>query len=178
MAEIFKTGEPTEMSIARRGFLKLIIGAMTFFTGLILGIPFVRSIVLLKPREKKQVWSKVADLGTLPEGRPTRLNFFVRAEDAYRHETAVQSVWAVKHSASDVTVFSPICTHLGCYFKWDEGTGHFECPCHGSVFSITGNVLGGPAPRPLDSLPAKIENGFLLVVWERFEVGIPQKIQV
>ena len=178
MEDDTRTSEPQTTSTTRRGFFKLIIGAIAFFIGSILGIPFIRSLVLLKSRGAKQVWYRVADLNPLTQGRPTKLNFFVRAEDAYRHETTLQSVWAVKHSASEVTVFSPICTHLGCYFKWDESTGHFECPCHGSVFSITGNVLGGPAPRPLDALPAKIDNGVLFVVWERFEVGIPEKVQV
>jgi menaquinol-cytochrome c reductase iron-sulfur subunit len=106
------------------------------------------------------------------------MNFFARAEDAYRHETTVHSVWVVKRSPDEVTVFSPICTHLGCYFKWDAGTGHFECPCHGSVFSMDGKVLGGPAPRPLDTLPAKIENGVLLISWEQFKVGIQEKVPV
>ncbi len=178
MSEISDSSATEGPRSTRRGFLKLIIGAIAFLCGLILGIPFVRSLILLKSKGAKQVWSRVTDISALPEGRPTRLNFFVRAEDAYRHETAAQSVWAIKHSASEVTVFSPICTHLGCYFKWDQGTGHFECPCHGSVFSIKGDVLGGPAPRPLDALPSKIENGVLFVTWERFEVGIPQKVRV
>jgi menaquinol-cytochrome c reductase iron-sulfur subunit len=177
MEDDTRTSEP-QTTATRRGFLKLIIGAIAFLISFMLGLPFIRSLVLLKSKGAKQEWYRVVDINTLTEGRPTKLNFSVRTEDAYRHETAVQSVWAVKHSASEVTVFSPICTHLGCYFKWDEGTGHFECPCHGSVFSLAGKVLGGPAPRPLDALPAKVDNGILFVVWERFEVGIPEKVKV
>ncbi len=165
-------------SAARRSFLKVLIGIITLFISLMLGIPFVGSLIVSRFKTGKQVWNRAGDVNSLPVGRPVRLNFFVRTEDAYRHETTVQSIWALKHSDSEVTVYSPICTHLGCYFKWDAGTGHFECPCHGSVFAVDGKVLGGPAPRPLDTLPVRIDNGVLFVVWERFEVGIPGKVRV
>ena len=39
------------------------------------------------------------------------------------------------------------CTHLQCPIQWAGSS--FACPCHGSTFSESGSVLGGPAPRPL-----------------------------
>lgn len=46
---------------------------------------------------------------------------------------------------------SAVCTHLGCTVKWVPENDRLECPCHGSLFDpMTGRVLGGPAPRPLD----------------------------
>ena len=42
---------------------------------------------------------------------------------------------------------SGICTHLGCTVNRDADG--FRCPCHGSVFDEDGQVLSGPAPRPL-----------------------------
>jgi len=163
---------------ARRTFLKILIGIITLFIGLILGIPFIRALIVSKFKKAKLAWYKVAEIDSLPVDQPIRLNFFARTEDAYQYETAIHSVWVIKHSASEVTIYSPICTHLGCYYKWNLGTGHFECPCHGSIFSIDGKVLGGPAPRPLDTLPYKIDNGILSVVWEQFKVGIPEKVAV
>jgi menaquinol-cytochrome c reductase iron-sulfur subunit len=102
----------------------------------------------------------------------------VQEQDAYIHETAVHSAWVIVHSPAEVTVFSPICPHAGCYFNWDSSTNHFECPCHGSVFSIDGKVLGGPAPRPLDTLPHEMKDGELYVGWERFKSGTPEKIEI
>lgn len=55
------------------------------------------------------------------------------------------------------------CTHLGCSVPWDEQSGQFICPCHGSSFDISGAVLTPPASRGLDRYPVKIENGVLLV---------------
>jgi cytochrome b6-f complex iron-sulfur subunit len=48
------------------------------------------------------------------------------------------------------------CPHLGCAIPWDENEGIFHCPCHGSTFNQVGEVLGGPAPRPMDYFPAEV----------------------
>lgn len=65
---------------------------------------------------------------------------------------------------------SRTCTHLGCSVPWDAEKNRFICPCHGSTFSITGEVLTAPAPRPLDIYPVRIENSIVKV-----DVAIPQK---
>ena len=51
------------------------------------------------------------------------------------------------------------CTHLGCAVPWVEEEGRFHCPCHGSLFNQVGEVIGGPAPRPLDTFPITIKSG-------------------
>ncbi len=60
---------------------------------------------------------------------------------------------------SAFVAFSAICTHLGCtvYAKLDDA-GHISCPCHGSQFDPNNGakVVGGPAGRPLPSLPIKL----------------------
>jgi cytochrome b6-f complex iron-sulfur subunit len=55
------------------------------------------------------------------------------------------------------------CTHLGCTVPWVEKEMKFACPCHGSAFDITGNVIHSPAPRPLDIYPIVIENDVVKV---------------
>ncbi len=45
---------------------------------------------------------------------------------------------------------SAICTHQGCLINYyDSGNKQFVCPCHGSKFSLNGQVVQGPASRPL-----------------------------
>ena len=51
------------------------------------------------------------------------------------------------------------CTHLGCAVPWVEEEGQFHCPCHGSLFNKMGEVIGGPAPRPMDTFPVTIKSG-------------------
>ncbi len=54
---------------------------------------------------------------------------------------------AVFRDGEGVYAISTICTHLGCIVKTSkEG---FDCPCHGSGFTIDGTVRKGPAPKAL-----------------------------
>ena len=56
------------------------------------------------------------------------------------------------------------CTHLGCLTRpWDEGQQAFHCTCHGSLFTKEGEVISGPAPRPLDLFPVEIVDGMVVV---------------
>ena len=170
--------EKNEQGLAeRRSFLKWLIGAMSALIGLITGIPFLRVVINSAPLQKLS-YVEVGDISSLSIGQPQDMNFQVNVTDAYLQQEVTRSVWVIKHSFTEMTVFSPICTHLGCHYKWNPQTRHFECPCHASVFAIDGKVIGGPAPRPLDTLPHKIENGKLYVEWERFKVGVSDKVRV
>ncbi len=163
---------------ARRGFLRLASIVLGTLVAVLLLIPLVGSLIGPSFRRKPNPFARVAPVDSLPAGTPVMLSFTVPSTDAFLRRTDVHEVWAVRRSASDVVVFSPICPHLGCRVAWDARTGHFECPCHGSVFAPDGKVLGGPAPRPLDTLPVRIENGELSVRWEQFRVGVARKIPV
>lgn len=55
------------------------------------------------------------------------------------------------------------CTHLGCTVPWLEERGIFNCPCHSSIFDISGENISGPAPRPLDLFPLEIVENVIIV---------------
>jgi len=63
------------------------------------------------------------------------------------------------------------CPHLGCTVQWhpEEPTedklapmGRFHCPCHGSIYDRYGQIISGPAPRPMDIFKLALVNGKLV----------------
>jgi glycine/D-amino acid oxidase-like deaminating enzyme/nitrite reductase/ring-hydroxylating ferredoxin subunit len=57
------------------------------------------------------------------------------------------------YRAEDGTVHavSARCTHLGCLVAFNPAERSWDCPCHGSRFAPSGEVLEGPANRPLET---------------------------
>jgi nitrite reductase/ring-hydroxylating ferredoxin subunit len=58
-------------------------------------------------------------------------------------------VAAYRDEAGKLHMRSAICTHAGCTVHWNSFERCWDCPCHGSQFSIDGEVLAGPAAKPL-----------------------------
>ncbi|WP_044162549.1 FAD-dependent oxidoreductase [Virgibacillus sp. MSP4-1] len=59
---------------------------------------------------------------------------------------------AYKDKNGKLYVVNTTCTHMGCELEWNNGEHTWDCPCHGSRFSIEGDVIEGPAERPLSQL--------------------------
>ncbi|WP_395242953.1 ubiquinol-cytochrome c reductase iron-sulfur subunit [Agromyces sp. MMS24-K17] len=67
-----------------------------------------------------------------------------------------QDALLAQPTAGQVVAFSAICTHQGCVVA-PKGA-EFDCPCHGSKFdAATGEVLNGPALKPLPSIAVKVD---------------------
>jgi Rieske Fe-S protein len=67
-------------------------------------------------------------------------------------------------SAGEVVAVSRVCTHQGCTVGLPRSAGGtLDCPCHGSRFRTTGEVVNGPAARALSSFPAVIRDGEVVI---------------
>ena len=71
-----------------------------------------------------------------------------------------QPIILAQPEAGTVVGLSAVCTHQQCTVAPDDG--RLLCPCHGSVYDLTGGNVSGPAPRPLDSVPVHIAGSDVL----------------
>ncbi len=55
-----------------------------------------------------------------------------------------------KDKNGQAVTFKAHCTHLGCPMEYNAAEKSFDCPCHGSRFSVAGEVIEGPAIKPLE----------------------------
>lgn len=61
-----------------------------------------------------------------------------------------QAIGVVRTGATTFVASSTFCTHEGC--DTNVRNNRYECPCHDSAFTATGDVIRGPANRALDRL--------------------------
>lgn len=178
--------EPTDSPAAglctpvgsRRNFFQWMIGIASGLIGAGLAIPLIGYVISPALKRREQSWIEVANLSDLPVDEPTQLDHVTTIRDGWMERKSQKAVWAVKQVDGNVIVYSPICTHLGCGYRWEGEDRKFKCPCHGSVYDVMGQVLAGPAPRSLDVLPSKIDNGRLLVMYKEFKAGLPNAVEL
>jgi cytochrome b6-f complex iron-sulfur subunit len=135
--------------MTRAGFLKWLIGIVGAVS--VAGIVYPVLRFLKPPASVSGAIGQVANVGALsafPAGQLTLVT--VSGQPA-----------AVQNLNGKYTVYSAICTHLGCVLS--VAGDAFKCPCHGSEFSPTGTVTHGPATLPLPTYHSQTQGGSLLV---------------
>jgi menaquinol-cytochrome c reductase iron-sulfur subunit len=147
----------SESSSSRRGWLFGVVSSLTGILSAAIGAPAAIYLFTPPKRSKNSGWVDAGNISELALKTPQRVDVQRVHIDAWKIRSETDAAWLVRTDAQKVIAFSPRCTHLGCAYHWEQRAAVFECPCHGSTFSITGEVLSGPAPRPLDQYPVKME---------------------
>jgi len=90
--------------------------------------------------------------------RASRLAALARSKIHFHRD---RKLYVIKDDRG-VYAMSAVCTHLGCLTRPNPNEDGFFCPCHGSHYDLNGNVVSGPAPRPLPHYEVEIDEE---VVW-------------
>jgi quinol---cytochrome c reductase iron-sulfur subunit, bacillus type len=131
---------------------------------LIVGLPVIGSLLAPAwPRRREGQWIDFGSVEALPLSAPRQLTATFQAKDGWYVRSVRRAVWVIRSDERRYTVFQPHCTHLGCAYRWEMEKREFVCPCHGGRFDISGQVIGGPPPRSLDTLATKVNEGKLFV---------------
>ncbi|HEX2694359.1 MAG TPA: Rieske (2Fe-2S) protein [Acidobacteriota bacterium] len=69
----------------------------------------------------------------------------------------------VNTAEGKLVALSAVCTHLTCTVRYDNDTGTLFCPCHNGRFDLSGNVLSGPPPRPLETYTVEVSGSDIIV---------------
>lgn len=62
-----------------------------------------------------------------------------------------------KDQSHNIYAVDPSCPHVHCNVAWNSAEKTWDCPCHGSRFSVTGELLTGPAQKGLQKIDIEEE---------------------
>lgn len=139
----------------------LVGGIYVAFASICAGLGAPAAPYLLSPPkgQSRTPWINAGSLNEFAPGSPQTVAFRFNRAGGWRTGGEEASAWVVNQGAGRIAAFSPACTHLGCLYRWQETANQFLCPCHGSRFAIDGELLAGPAQRPLDRYEVRVESG-------------------
>jgi len=122
----------------RRRFINFFLGGSFLATLAAFLYPVIKYV--LPPKQAEAVQKKVA-AGKVGELAPNSAKIF---------KFGATPGILVNTQEGQLLAFSAVCTHLTCTVSFEASTGTLYCPCHNGRFDMTGNVVSGPPPRPIE----------------------------
>ena len=135
----------------RRNFINFFLGGSLAGTFLALLYPVIRYIIPARQTEpviKKISAAKVGELAP-------------NTHKIFKFGTSPGILINTKEG--ELVAFSAICTHLTCTVLYDGDSETILCPCHNGKFDLSGNVISGPPPSPLESYKVEISGDDIIV---------------
>jgi Rieske Fe-S protein len=59
--------------------------------------------------------------------------------------------------------FEATCTHLNCTVQYRSDLKQIWCACHNGFYDLSGQVVSGPPPRPLEEYRVNVAEGDVVV---------------
>jgi cytochrome b6-f complex iron-sulfur subunit len=125
-------GRSGQKDMERRGFIKKgLQWAASLLGGLLLAYPAFSFMTFRKATKRRIVFHPGEQAGSV----------------IFR-----EGVYLIREP-NDMFALSARCTHLGCTLNYNAVSGKFACPCHGSIFTLSGKRVSGPARKDLCRVP-------------------------
>lgn len=80
-----------------------------------------------------------------------------------------EAVILVRTETHAYRAISAVCTHQSCEVRFQNGG--IRCPCHGSSFTLSGEVTRGPAKKPLPVYNVTVAKGVIEIDLTRVNSG-------
>ncbi len=135
----------------RRNFIDFFLGASLVGTIVSLLYPVVRYIL---PRKEMQSGVKRILAARVGELAPNSYKIF---------KFGTSPGILIHTGEGEFRAFSAVCTHLTCTVFYETDTETIFCPCHNGRFDMSGNVVSGPPPAPLESFRVEISGEEIIV---------------
>jgi nitrite reductase/ring-hydroxylating ferredoxin subunit len=148
---------PIRESVSRRALLRT--AGFAAAAG-VAGAVIERTIAAQPPGQQATLtpdngtWRAVAAVADVPAGRAIRFS-----------SGPVEGV--VVNDGGTIKAVSAVCTHQGCLLLLDAAAHRLRCPCHPTVFSVTGKLLSYHLATPPANLPviqARVRDGQIEVL--------------
>ena len=147
----------------RRTFLVRVIQSIHTLMGATLAFVVGGAVVAPSFTRRAGVWLPAVDLSELEDGTPHPAALRVARADGATEIVERRMIYVVRSVDGSVRALDSTCTHLGCRTRFNPESKRIECPCHGGVYDADGNVVSGPPPSPLRSLPTRVEDDTIFV---------------
>jgi cytochrome b6-f complex iron-sulfur subunit len=157
------------MKIIRREFFKRIIGSIAILIAPNLLASFIEGCSSSPTQPQNSGGSSLSTISGNDQNGVVTINVGSSSPLADAGGVAlvnyVSSYLLVDRSSTDTfNAMSAICTHQGCLINsYDSNNKQFVCTCHGSRYSLTGQVQQGPASLPLPSYSTSFANSTLTI---------------
>lgn len=130
--------------IKRRGFLDGLLGFGFFSTAASVLYPVWRYVI---PPINAEPATESIVAGKITEFKPN-----TGAVMKFGSQPAI----LVRTAEGDFRAFTAVCTHLQCTVQFKPETSQIWCACHNGLYDLTGNVISGPPPRPLETFKVNL----------------------